>query len=106
MLHDDRLEIKLFAEETDIVMPTGIAVDSRHRLFVIESHTHHPPKGYQGPKGDCVKVFEDTDNDCNPDKVSVFAEGLYQGMNLAFSPEGILYMVCSREVFAFPELKR
>jgi hypothetical protein len=53
-----------------------------------------------------VKVFEATDNDGNPDKVSVFAEGLYQGMNLAFSPEGILYMVCSREVFAFPELKR
>ena len=102
-LHDDRLAITLFAEEPDIVTPTGLAIDAEDRVYVIESHTHHPPKDYAGPKSDRVKVFVDEDDDGKADKISVFAENLHQGMNLAFSPQGLLHIVCAREVYALPD---
>ena len=102
-LHDDRVEITLFSEDPEIVTPIGMAIDAKDRIFVLESHTHHPPKDYQGPTEDRIKVFVDENNDGQPDKISVFAEGINQGMNLAFSPNGLLYAVCAREVLAFPD---
>jgi putative membrane-bound dehydrogenase-like protein len=96
---DKRLVISLFAENPDIVTPIGIAVDSLNRVFVLESHTHLPPRNYPGPDGDRVKVFEDTNKDGKPDKISVFAEGLKEGLNMAFSPDGNLYVVTSRAVW-------
>ena len=95
---DDRLRLTLFAEDPDIVTPIGMAIDRTDRVFVIESHTHHPPSDYDGPKSDRIKVFRDTDHDGRADSVSVFADGLHQAMNLAFSPEGDLYVVCARQV--------
>lgn len=96
---DNRLELTLFAENPDIVTPIGIAVDSLNRLFVLESHTHQPPSGYTGPKGDQIKIFMDENGDGKPDKTSVYAEGLKEGVNLAFSPEGYLYVVTSKAVW-------
>ena len=46
---DDRLQIQLVAAEPDVVTPTGIAVDDKGRVLVIESHTHFRPEGYNGP---------------------------------------------------------
>tara|TARA_R110002111_G_scaffold198029_1_gene263715 strand:- start:126 stop:395 length:270 start_codon:yes stop_codon:yes gene_type:complete len=62
-LADDRLQIDLFAETPDIVTPIGMVVDSRDRIFVIESHTHHPPADYDGPKSDRIKIFVDSNHD-------------------------------------------
>lgn len=100
-LLDDRLTLSIVAEDPDIVTPIGIAIDDNDRLFVLESHTHLPPKDYQGPQGDLIKVFEDTNGDGHLDKIAVFAEGIKEGMNLAFSPEGHLHLVTSREVWVF-----
>ncbi len=97
---DDRLELMLFASDPQIVTPIGIAIDSLDRIYVLESHTHLPPSGYGGPKGDVIKVFVDQNADGLPDNVSVFAEGLKESLNLAFSPAGHLYAVTSREVWA------
>ncbi|CAN5596333.1 c-type cytochrome [soil metagenome] len=97
---DERLELSLFAEDPDIVTPIGIAIDDQDRIFVLESHTHQPPKDYEGPNGDLVKIFKDNNGDGKPDEISVFAQGFKEGLNLAFSPEGILYLVTSREVWA------
>ncbi len=97
---DPRLELKLFAAEPDIATPIGLAIDDHNQLFVIESPTHLPPKGYQGPKADRIKLFTDADQDGKPDKISIFAEGIREAMNLAFSPERELFVVCSREVLA------
>lgn len=97
-LADDRLQITLFAENPDIVTPIGMAIDPQDRVFVIESHTHLPPADYEGPRSDRIKTFIDDDQDGKADRVSVFADGIHQAMNLAVSPHGDLYVVCAREV--------
>lgn len=99
VVHDPRLELKLFAAEPDIVTPIGMAIDERNRIFVVESHTHHPAKDYPGPKGDRIKIFRDEDDDGASDGFTVFAEGLDAAMNLALSPRQELYVVCAREVW-------
>jgi len=98
---DGRLELTLMKRDPDIVTPIGIAVDNRDRIYVLESHTHLPPKDYPGPKHDIIKVYEDSNGDGNWDKESVFAEGLFEGLNIAFSPDGYLYAVTSKEVWKF-----
>jgi putative membrane-bound dehydrogenase-like protein len=100
---DDRLELTLFAQEPDIVTPIGIAIDARDRIFVIESHTHMPPPDYPGPKSDWIKVFEDTNHDGRPDRITKFADGFIDAMNLAFSPDGVLHVVCARDVWRLPD---
>ena len=102
-LADDRLTLTLFAETPDIVTPIGMVIDGRDRIFVIESHTHLPPADYDGPTGDRIKVFVDDNNDGRADRVTVFAEGIQQAMNLAFSPDGDLYVVCARDVLRLPD---
>ena len=105
-LSDERLELTLFAETPDIVTPIGMAIDQNNRIFVIESHTHHPPADYAGPKSDRIKVFVDRDNDGKPEQVAVFADGIQQAMNLAFSPDEELYVVCAREVLRLVDRDR
>ena len=97
---DERLTLTLFAEDPDIVTPIGIASDSAGRIFVLESHTHTPPRNYHGPDGDRIIIFVDEDNDGIHDKSSVYAEGFKEGVNIAFAPSGKLYVVTSKAVFA------
>ncbi len=92
-VRDSRLRLSLFASEPDIVTPIGATVDAGDRLFVIESHTHLPEHDYDGPDSDRIKVFEDADGDGKPERISVFADGFDDAMNLAFSPQGDLYVV-------------
>ena len=101
-VHDDRLELTLFAEHPEIVTPIGLVVGEEGRVFVIESHTHVPPSNYQGPKSDRVKVFIDRDNDGKCDDVSLFADGLNAAMNLAFVAETVRRAHFSSRVFRFP----
>src|SRR4051812_42692488 len=83
---DDRLKLELFAENPQIVTPTGIDVDHRGRVFAIESNTHFPPEGYQGHPSDRVLILEDTNNDSRADKVTVFADGLRHAMSVVVKP--------------------
>lgn len=98
---DERLMLTAVAQDPEIVTPIGIAIDAKDRIYVLESHTHSPPNDYNGPKGDLIKVFKDSDGDDHLDQISVFAEGIKEGMNLAFSPQGHLHLVTSREVWVF-----
>ena len=98
-LSDNRLQIALYAENPDIVTPIGAAVDARGRLFVVESHTHNPPPDYDGPKGDLIKVFEGERPDGRAQRVSVFADDLFQAQSIAFDPKGTMYVVCTRGLY-------
>ncbi|MFC4874087.1 PVC-type heme-binding CxxCH protein [Negadavirga shengliensis] len=97
---DSRLELTLMKEDPAIVTPIGIAVDENDRIFVLESHTHQPPRDYEGPEHDIIKIYEDTNGDGEWDKETEFATGIIEGLNLAFSPEGHLHVVTSRDVWA------
>jgi putative membrane-bound dehydrogenase-like protein len=92
-VNDPELRLQLFAAEPDIVTPTGIAIDEKHRIFVIESHTHFPKKDYPGPKTDLVKMFVDSDRSGDFDNVTTFAQGFRFAMSLEFSSKGELYLV-------------
>jgi putative membrane-bound dehydrogenase-like protein len=98
-LKEAGLRIELIAAEPDLVTPIGCAVDGKGRVYVVESHTHFRPKGYDGPKADIIKVWSDSNGDGKPDKVSIFADGLVKTMNIAFAPDGSLYVTQRDAVF-------
>ncbi|GIW85759.1 MAG: cytochrome c [Isosphaeraceae bacterium] len=100
---DARLRVRLFADEASIVTPIGLAVDGRGRVFAVESHTHMPPRDYDGPPHDRVKRLEDRDGDGRADDVAIFAEGFRDAMNLAFGPDGTLYLCHRTGVVALPD---
>ena len=102
-LENDKLHLTLFAEDPDIVTPVGMVVGANDEVYVIESHTHSPPSDYDGPDGDVIKVFFDRDQDGVADDHSIFAEGFDAGMNLAFSQDGVLYLICAWSLWALPD---
>jgi putative membrane-bound dehydrogenase-like protein len=83
---DPRLTIELFAEDPQIVTPTGIDVDHAGRVWAIESNTHFPPEGYKGHASDRVLVMEDTDGDRKADRITVFKDELTHTMSIAVEP--------------------
>ena len=102
-VNEPGLLLSLFAENPDIVTPVGLVVGDDDRVYVIESHTHARPRDYVGPEADVIKVFRDEDKDGKADGFQVFAEGFNAGMNLAFSKDGILYVLCAWSLYALPD---
>ena len=66
---DKRLVVELVAREPDIVTPTGLAVDERGRVWVIENHTHQRTSAYKGPTSDRLRIFSDPDDPRTADYV-------------------------------------
>lgn len=89
---DSRLVLERIAAEPELVTPTGIAIDRRGRVLVIESHTHFPPAGYRGPKADRILVFADRDGDGRPEPAGVFFEGTRWTMSVAVAPDESIYV--------------
>ena len=96
---DPRLVLDQVAREPEIVTPTGLAVDSRGRILVIESHTHFRPKDYAGPPADRIRLFEDADHDGRFERVTNFFEGTKKTMNLAFASEGVLFVATRNAIY-------
>ncbi|MDX1947490.1 MAG: c-type cytochrome [Pirellulaceae bacterium] len=97
---DDRLQLQLVAEAPHIVTPTGIAVDERGRILVIESHTHFPPKNYDRPQVDRILLLDDFDPATGQARRSaVFYEGPTHAMNLALYRDGSVFVATRREIF-------
>ena len=103
---DPRLELTLVAADPEIVTPVGLAVAGDGRLFVLESHTHSPPRNYPGPASDRIKVFSPPDASGRSRPLGVFADGIEDGMNLAFSPAGDLFVVTSLSVLRLADHDR
>jgi putative membrane-bound dehydrogenase-like protein len=96
---DGRLVFERIAAEPDIVTPTGIAVDARGRILVIESHTHFRPEGYRGPRADRIRVFEDRDHDGRPEPAGIFFEGTKWTMGVAVAGDGSVFVATRSAIY-------
>jgi putative membrane-bound dehydrogenase-like protein len=95
---DDRLVIELVAREPDIVTPTGLAVDERGRVWVLENNTHQRPPTYKGPPTDRIRVFSDFDETGKARRVVTFAEGFKDSMGIALGKDGAVYLAMRSEI--------
>lgn len=95
---DPEVRIELFAQEPLVKHPIGMTVDRDGRVLVIESHTHFPPKGYQGPAHDRILWLRDTDSDGKADKADVFFEGTDMTMDMANAPDGTILLSTRNEI--------
>ncbi len=96
---DKRLLIELIAAEPDIVTPTGIAVDERGRIWVIENHTHQRPAKYKGPASDRIRILEDFGPDGKARKISTWAEGFHDTMGIAFGKRGDVFVATRSAIY-------
>jgi putative membrane-bound dehydrogenase-like protein len=83
---DPRIRIELFAEQPQLRTPTGIDVDSRGRVWAVESNTHFRPENYDGHPSDRVLLFTDADSDGRADNVTTFADGFRYTMSVVARP--------------------
>jgi putative membrane-bound dehydrogenase-like protein len=96
---DSRLVFERIAAEPEIVTPTGIAVDGRGRILVIESHTHFRPEGYKGPQADRIRVFEDRDRDGIPECVGSLLEGTRMTMSVAVARDRSIFVATRYAIY-------
>jgi putative membrane-bound dehydrogenase-like protein len=96
---DSRLVVELVAREPDILTPTGIAVDERGRIWVVENNTHERPTAYQGPPSDRVRIFSRCDAQGRSHPLGTFAEGFRNTMGLALGKNGAVYVVTRSDVY-------
>jgi putative membrane-bound dehydrogenase-like protein len=96
---DPRLVIELVAREPEIVTPTGLAVDERGRVWVIENNTHERPGNYHGPKSDRLRVFSDFDAGGRPRHVATFAEGFRNAMSLSLAGDGAVLLATRSDIY-------
>ena len=98
-------EITLLIENPDIVTPTGIAVDSEDRIWVIENHTHVRQDDYPGPEVDRVLIFDGYLSDNSENKrVIEYATGFTNGMSLALKDNGQVLIATRSSVIQFTDL--
>ena len=96
---DKRLVIEQIAATPDIVTPTGLAVDARGRVLVVESHTHFRPHDYAGPEADRIRLIDDADGDGRPERVRTFFEGSRFTMNIAVARDGAIFVATRAAIF-------
>ncbi|MEM1296722.1 MAG: PVC-type heme-binding CxxCH protein, partial [Verrucomicrobiota bacterium] len=82
------MKLTLLAEHPDLVTPTGIDVDENGRIWVVASHTHFRPEGYEGPENDEILVF-----DADGTNRRVFANSTVATMDLELGKDGWVYLV-------------
>jgi putative membrane-bound dehydrogenase-like protein len=96
---DSRLVVELVAREPEILTPTGIAVDERGRIWVVENNTHERPTAYNGPPSDRVRIFSPCDAQGRSHPLGTFAEGFRNTMGLALGKHGTVYVVTRSDVY-------
>src|SRR5436305_7275717 len=90
---DERFVVELVAQEPALANPTGLAVDARGRIWVVENNTHMRPKDYPGPEHDRLLVFEDFGPDGRARKSTTVESGFSLGMNVAIGPGDAVYLI-------------
>tara|TARA_R110002096_G_scaffold206192_7_gene392341 strand:- start:7669 stop:10110 length:2442 start_codon:yes stop_codon:yes gene_type:complete len=88
------VKVTLLAEHPDLVTPTGIDVDDEGQLWVVSSHTHFRPEGYEGPEKDEILVF-----DADGSNRRVFATSTVATMDLELGKDGWVYLAERDRIF-------
>src|SRR5258708_18021799 len=96
---DPRLTVELIAQEPMIRTPTGVQVDDRGRIWVLENNTHFRPNNYEGPPTDRVLIFDQFTPAGGAGRVTVYAEGFSNGMGLRLLPDGDVIVSTRAETF-------
>ncbi|QDV20777.1 Trehalose utilization [Gimesia panareensis] len=81
-------EVNLFAAEPMLVNPIHMTWDPQGRLWVICS-TSYPQVSPGEKPNDQIVILEDTDNDGQADKSTIFADGLYVPTGLELGDGGV-----------------
>src|SRR5262249_55164863 len=104
---DPRLTVELVAQEPDLVTPTGVAVDERGRVWVIENHTHQRPPKSKGHKSDRIRIFEDFDPDGKARKITTWAEGegFKDTMGIALGKNGDVFVATRSTIYLLRDTK-
>src|SRR5688572_24742519 len=102
---DSRLCVELVAAEPDLVTPTGLAVDERGRIWVLENHTHQRPAHYKGPTTDRVRLFDDFGPDGRARRVVTWAEGFTNAMGLFIGKDGAVYIATRSDIHVLRDTK-
>ena len=97
-------QISLIAidSQPNIQTPIGLAIDDEDHLYFLESHTHTPLQDYRGPKFDRIKKSIELNDELEPQGWQVFADGISDGMNLAWIDEKI-YLVEKKQVVTYKD---
>lgn len=98
---DRQLKLELVDEAPGIMTPIGLTIGAQDQLYLLESHTHTPPKDYQGPAFDRIKKGIDADQDGIPESWQIFADSISDGMNLTAGPDQTIYLACKDMIVAF-----
>ncbi|MFM8733935.1 MAG: PVC-type heme-binding CxxCH protein [Pirellulales bacterium] len=88
-------EMKLFAAETtfpEIAKPVQLAFDSKGRLWISTMPSYPQWKPGDPPPSDKLVILEDTDNDGQADKSTVFYDKLHCPTGFQFFDGGVLVM--------------
>ncbi len=84
-------EVNLFASEEqfpDLAKPLAMTFDAQGRLWVLTSPTYPHVLPGETP-GDKLVILDDTNEDGRADKLTVFADGLYQPMGFELGDGGV-----------------
>lgn len=101
------LEAKLLASEPWLINPTNIDVDARGRIWVCEAYNyrfHLNPDNPTRDEGDRIVILEDTDEDGEIDKSTVFYQGtdINSALGIAVLGDRVFVSV-SPNVFIFTD---
>ena len=103
---DEQLRLELIDTAPHIMTPIGLTIDDQDQLFLLESHTHTPPKDYTGPTFDRIKRGIDRDQDGIPESWEIFADSISDGMNLTAGPDHTIYLACKDMIVAYRDTDR
>ena len=84
------LNIDLFASEPQIVNPIAMAFDEWGRLWVAETVDYPNSLQAPGAGNDRIKILEDTDDDGQADRITVFADDLSIPTGFTFANGGVI----------------
>ncbi len=97
VLHEE-LQLELYCSEPRIATPVALDIDTRGRVWVIESNTHFQQPNYERHPSDRVLILQGTREDGRVERLTTFTDGLTHAMGLACRDPGMLLLATRRDI--------